>query len=306
MTFLPLRIGTRGSPLALAQTHEFRRRLSGAHGVQEDAFPIQIIKTTGDMIQDRPLSEVGGKGLFTKEIDAAMLAGEIEVAIHSSKDLPTFTPAGIVIVGFLPREDPRDAFIGLKWRRLEDLPHGARLGTSSLRRQALVKRLRPDLRVDMIRGNVGTRLSKIESGEFDATILALAGLNRLGLAHKATSLLDLERFPPAVGQGAIGLTMRAGDDATARMLAPILDHDTGVALAVERAFLTRLDGSCKTSIAGHAVVANGRVNFRGLVLSADGAKAFAVEREGPLADAARLGADAAGDILARLPGGVLP
>jgi len=306
MTFHPLRIGTRGSPLALAQTHEFRRRLSGAHGVAPDAFAIRIIKTTGDMIQDRPLSEVGGKGLFTKEIDAAMLAGEIEVAVHSSKDLPTFTPEGVVIAGFLPREDPRDAFISLKWRRLEDLPKGARLGTSSLRRQALAKRLRPDLGVEAIRGNVGTRLAKIESGEFDATILALAGLNRLGLADKATSLLDVESFPPAVGQGAIGLTMRAGDDATAGMLAPILDPDTGVALAAERAFLTRLDGSCKTSIAGHAVVAHGRVKFRGLVLSADGEKAFAVEREGAAGDAARLGADAASEILARLPGGVLP
>ena len=301
-----LRIGTRGSPLALAQAYEFRLRLSKAHGVAPDAFPIQIIKTTGDIIQDRPLSEVGGKGLFTKEIDGAMLAGEIEAAVHSSKDLPTFTPDGIVIAGFLPREDPRDAFISMKWKRLDDLPKGARLGTSSLRRQALVKRLRPDLRVDAIRGNVGTRLSKIESGEFDATILALAGLNRLGLADKATSLLDLESFPPAVGQGAIGLTMRAHDAATAAALAPILDADTGVALAAERAFLTRLDGSCKTSIAGHAVVARGRVTFRGLVLSADGAKTFEVERKGPAADAARLGSSAAGEVLSRLPGGVLP
>ena len=301
-----LRIGTRGSPLALAQAYEFRLRLSKAHGVAPDAFPIQIIKTTGDMILDRPLSEVGGKGLFTKEIDAAMLAGEIEAAVHSSKDLPTFTPAGIVIAGFLPREDPRDAFISAKWRRLDDLPKGARLGTSSLRRQALVKRLRPDLRVEAIRGNVGTRLSKIQSGEFDATILALAGLNRLGLADKATSLLDLESFPPAVGQGAIGLTMRARDGATAAALAPILDADTGIALAAERAFLTALDGSCKTSIAGHAVVADGRVTFRGLVLSADGAKTFAIERSGPAAHAARLGAQAGEEILARLPGGVLP
>ncbi len=306
MSLLPLRIGTRGSPLALAQTHEFRRRLAAAHGAAPDAFPFQVIKTTGDIIQDRPLSEVGGKGLFTKEIDAAMLAGEIEVAVHSSKDLPTFTPDGIAIAGFLPREDPRDAFISLKWRRLEDLPQGARLGTASLRRQALVKRLRPDLRVEIIRGNVGTRLAKIEGGEFDATILALAGLNRLGLADRAASLLDLESFPPAVGQGAIGLTMRDRDDGTAGMLAPILDPDTGVALAAERAFLTRLDGSCKTSIAGHAAVEGGRVRFRGLVLSADGAKSFAVEREGAAADAARLGADAAEEILTRLPGGVLP
>ena len=306
MALAPLRIGTRGSPLALAQAYEFRLRLSKAHGVAPDIFPIQIIKTTGDMIQDRPLSEVGGKGLFTKEIDAAMLAGEIEAAVHSSKDLPTVTPEGIVVAGFLPREDPRDAFISVKWKRLDDLPKGARLGTSSLRRQALVKRLRPDLRVDVIRGNVGTRLAKIESGEFDATILALAGLNRLGLADKATSLLDLETFPPAVGQGAIGLTMRAHDAATASALAPILDRDTGVALAAERAFLARLDGSCKTSIAGHAVVARGRVTFRGLVLSADGAKTFAVERKGPAADAARLGSSAAGEILSRLPGGVLP
>ncbi len=301
-----LRIGTRGSPLAMAQTHEFRRRLASAHAMDAEAFAVQVIKTTGDMIQDRPLSEVGGKGLFTKEIDAAMLAGEIEVAVHSSKDLPTFTPDGIVIAGFLPREDPRDAFISLKWKTLADLPQGARLGTSSLRRQALVKRLRPDLRVDVIRGNVGTRLARIEEGAFDATILALAGLNRLGLADKAASLLDLESFPPAVGQGAIGLTMRTHDTATAAALAPILHADTGTALAAERAFLTRLDGSCKTSIAGHAVVSGGRVTFSGLVLSADGAKSCAVAREGAAGDAARLGADAAEEILARLPGGALP
>ena len=301
-----LRIGTRGSPLALAQAHEFRRRLAQAHGAREEDFPIAVIKTTGDLILDRALSEVGGKGLFTREIDAAMLAGDIEVAVHSSKDLPTQMAEGIAIAGFLPREDARDCFVSARWERLEDLPDGSLLGTSSLRRQALVKRLRPDLRVETIRGNVGTRLAKVDSGEFDATILAVAGLKRVGLSARATSVLDARAFPPAVGQGAIGLTVRRDDAATRSALAPILDADTAAALACERAFLTVLDGSCRTPIAGHATVDAARVHFFGLVLRADGARAFAVERTGARADAERLGRGAGLEIKQRLPGGGLP
>src|SRR5580698_7261292 len=228
MAELRLRIGTRGSPLALAQAHETRERLARAHGVDPAGFEIVVIKTSGDLIQDRALAEAGGKGLFTKEIDAAMLRGEIDVAVHSSKDLPTLLPEGIEVVGYLEREDPRDALISPRAARFEDLPQGARLGTASLRRQAIAKRLRPDLEISLLRGNVETRLKRAESGEIDATLLAYAGLKRLGLADRATAVLDVDVFVPAVGQGAIGITARSGDFAAATALTPILHADTGL------------------------------------------------------------------------------
>ena len=238
MTEISLKIGTRGSPLALAQTHEARRLLAVANGCDESRFEIVVIRTSGDMIQDRPLSEAGGKGLFTKEIDAAMLNDEIDVAVHSSKDLPTFLPEGVTIAGYLPREDVRDAFISARAGSLAALPRGSTLGTASLRRLAQVKRLRPDIRAALLRGNVETRLRKAEAGEVDATLLAYAGLKRLGLAQRATALLDIDDFLPAVGQGAIGLTARANDAATRLALGRILDVQTGAALAAERAFLS--------------------------------------------------------------------
>ncbi|WP_158815225.1 hydroxymethylbilane synthase [Methylocapsa sp. S129] len=305
MTEILLKIGTRGSPLALAQTHEVRRLLAAANGCDESRFAIVVIRTTGDMIQDRPLSEAGGKGLFTKEIDAAMLNGEIDVAVHSSKDLPTAMPEGVAIAGYLPREDVRDALVSVHADSIAALPPGATLGTASLRRQAQVRRLRPDIQTVLLRGNVETRLRKAEAGEVDATILAYAGLKRLGLAHRATAVLDIDTFLPAVGQGAIGLTARTNDAATHLALGRIVDADTGYALAAERAFLAVLDGSCRTPIAGHARVALGRISFRGMVLRADGSQIFEVEMNGATSDARKLGAEAGHDLLSRLPAGVL-
>jgi hydroxymethylbilane synthase len=304
VTDIRIRIGTRGSPLALVQAHETRDRLASTHGVDPAAFEIVVIKTTGDIIQDRALSQAGGKGLFTKEIDAAMLRGEIDVAVHSTKDLPTALPEGIVLAGFLPREDPRDALISPRASRFADLPTGARLGTASLRRQAMAKRLRSDLQVSLLRGNVETRLRRAETGEIDATLLAYAGLKRLGLAHRATAVLGVEEFLPAVGQGAIGLTARRDDGAAATALAPILDAATGMALAAERAFLTVLDGSCKTPIAGHAWLVEGRLFFRGLVLRPDGSEAWDVRDEGRPEDGGALGERAGRDLKGRLPAGV--
>ncbi|WP_424362406.1 hydroxymethylbilane synthase [Methylocystis parvus] len=304
MTIKSLRIGTRGSPLALAQTHMVRALLAKAHGVAEDHIAIEIIKTTGDVIQDRPLSESGGKGLFTKELDSALIAGSIDLAVHSSKDLPTHLPSEIVIAGYLPREDVRDAWIGRDGATIDQLPAGAVVGTASLRRAAQVKRRRPDLRTELLRGNVETRLRKVESGEVDATLLALAGLKRLGLADRATALLPLEDFPPAVGQGAIGITARAADPETQAALAPILDEATALALAAERAFLSALDGSCRTPIAGHATVAGGDIAFYGEVLKADGSEVWSTRRKGRAIDAAMIGADAGNEIVLKLPHGV--
>lgn len=304
MTVKSLRIGTRGSPLALAQTHMVRALLAKAHGVGEDHFAVEIIKTTGDQIQDRPLSESGGKGLFTKELDSALVAGGIDLAVHSSKDLPTHLPAEIVIAGYLPREDVRDAWIGRGGATIDSLPPGAVVGTASLRRAAQVKRKRPDLKTTLLRGNVHTRLSKVESGEIDATLLALAGLKRLGLADRATALLPLEDFPPAVGQGAIGITARADDPQTREALTPLLDEATGLALAAERAFLSALDGSCRTPIAGHAAVAGGDLSFYGEVLKTDGSEMWSARRKGRAIDAAMIGADAGNEIALKLPHGV--
>jgi hydroxymethylbilane synthase len=296
-----LRIGTRGSPLALAQSNEVRRLLATAHRRDEAEFEIVIVKTSGDMIQDRALSEAGGKGLFTKEIDAAMLAGDIDIAVHSSKDLPTLLPEGVWIPGYLKREDVRDALVSIKANSIATLPRGAKLGTASLRRQAQVKRLRPDIEVGLLRGNVETRLRRAESGEIDATLLAYAGLKRLGLAHRAAALLEIADFLPAVGQGAIGITARSFDQAAQSMLSPILDADTGHSLAVERAFLSALDGSCRTPIAGYAQIAGARIAFRGMALRPDGSESFEIEAAGPIADARALGAEAGADLLARLP-----
>ena len=294
-------IGTRGSPLALAQAHEAQDRLAAALGLDLVALPLSVIKTTGDAIQDRPLSEAGGKGLFTRELDAALLEGAIDLAVHSAKDLPTAMPDGLAIAGYLPREDARDAFISLNARSLSDLPRAAVVGSASLRRQAMVKRLRPDLRVTLLRGNVGTRLKKLEAGDVDATLLAMAGLNRLGLAHHATAALALDDFVPAVGQGAIAVTVRAGDKATLEAVARICDAATGAAVAAERAFLAVLDGSCRTPIAGHARLFDGDLRFAGLVLRPDGSEAIEAARTGAVNDATRIGRDAGIEIKGRMP-----
>ncbi len=294
-----LRLGTRGSPLALAQAHEARERLAAAHGCEAARIAVVVIATTGDAIQDRALSEAGGKGLFTKELDLALLAGEIQVAVHSAKDLPTALPPGIALSGFLPREDVRDAFISRDGATLADLPRRAIVGSASLRRQAQLRRLRPDLDVRLLRGNVQTRLRKLDSGEYDATILAMAGLKRLGLTQRVTEQLALHEFLPAVGQGAIALTARQDDAATAALLAPILDHDTGAALACERAFLDVLDGSCRTPMAGYARVAAGEILFRGQVLAVDGSDSAEAVTDGPVGIAERIGRAAGEDLLAR-------
>jgi hydroxymethylbilane synthase len=294
-----LRIGTRGSPLALAQARMVQAALAG----QGAEAAIEVIRTSGDRIQDRPLAEAGGKGLFTKEIEEALLAGAIDLAVHSAKDMPTMLPEGLMLAACLPREDVRDAFIGRKAASLRDLPQGAVVGTASLRRQAMVKRLRPDVSVVPLRGNVETRLRKLEAGEVDATLLALAGLKRLGLAEKATALLDVQDFLPAVGQGAITIEARIDDTRTREFLAKIDHADTSVALACERAFLAVLDGSCRTPIAGHAVLDGDALSFRGLILRPDGSEAFETSRTGRRADAAKLGADAGVELKRRAPAG---
>jgi len=294
-----LKIGTRGSPLALAQAHETRARLMKAHGLPEQAFEVVAISTSGDRIQDRPLSEAGGKGLFTKEIEEALLDRRIDIAVHSSKDMPTVLPEGLELSAFLPREDARDAFIGKTARRIADLPHGVRVGSSSLRRQALIRRMRPDLDVVMFRGNVQTRLRKLDEGVADGTILAYAGLKRLGLDGVITDLMPLDLFPPAPGQGAIAIESRIGDRAVEKMLAAIHDVPTGQALACERAFLGALDGSCRTPIAGHATISGEILSFAGLIISPDGTESHEISLDGPARDAAEIGAKAARTVRAR-------
>jgi hydroxymethylbilane synthase len=285
--------------LALAQAGMVRAQLAAAHGLPAEAIELKVIRTTGDAIQDRPLAEVGGKGLFTKEIEEALLAGGIDLAVHSAKDLPTALPSGLAIVAALQREDPRDVFISRKAKTLRALAPGATVGTASLRRQALVKRLRPDLNVVSFRGNVETRLRKLDDGVVDATLLALAGLRRLGLAQAATAILDTDEFLPAVGQGIIAVEARADDVRTRTLLERINAPDDATALAAERAFLTVLDGSCRTPIAGHAKVVDGRVSFRGLIAKPDGSAVFETTRAGEAAQAAALGAAAGRELKER-------
>jgi hydroxymethylbilane synthase len=294
-----LRLGTRGSPLALWQAHEVQARLAAAHGVEPEAIAITVIRTSGDLIQDRPLSEVGGKGLFTKEIEQALDDGAIDIAVHSSKDMPTVLPAGLLLAACLPREDARDAFISPKAGSPAALPRGAVVGTASLRRQAMIKRLRPDVKVVSLRGNVETRLKKLAGGVVDATLLALAGLRRLGRADAATAVLDIDDFLPAVGQGAVGIEARAADGRTLGLLAAINDPDTLTAVEAERAFLAVLDGSCRTPIAGHARIADGSVTFRGLILRPDGSEAHETARTGSRNEAMLIGADAGRELKAR-------
>jgi hydroxymethylbilane synthase len=294
-----IRIGTRGSPLALAQAREVQQRLEAAHGPGRLDFEVRPIKTSGDRIQDRPLAEAGGKGLFTKEIEEALAAGEVDIAVHSMKDMPTLLPAGLALRCYLPREDVRDAFISRKAASLTALPAGAVVATSSLRRQAQVRHLRPDLSVVPIRGNVDTRLRKLAEGAADATLLALAGLKRLGIEDKATAPVPVEEMLPAVAQGAIGVEIRADDLAMAEILARINHEPTALAVTAERAFLARLEGSCRMPIAALGEVAVGRFAFRGMILTPDGHSAWTAGREGAPAEALKLAEDAAAELLAK-------
>jgi hydroxymethylbilane synthase len=266
-----LRLGSRGSPLALTQSRLVAGLLARATGQSEDAFPIQSFVTSGDRIADRRLQDAGGKGLFTKELDEALLDGRIDAAIHSLKDLPTRMPDGIVLAAIPSREDPRDAFISNKARDLKSLPHGAAVGTASLRRQAQALHLRPDLKIVMLRGSVETRLRRLADGSMDATFLALAGLTRLGLQHHVTSLIDSEEMPPAPGQGALAITCRADDAQALTLLARLSIAEFEIAVAAERGFLEALDGSCRTPIGALARLKAGSLHFAGEVLSPDGA-----------------------------------
>jgi len=300
----PLVIGTRGSPLALWQADAVRDALLTRAGLAPESVIVRPIRTTGDRVQDRALAETGGKGLFTKEIDEAQLAGAVHVAVHSAKDLPTVLPDGLVIAGYLERADPRDALISARAASIGELPPGAVVGSASLRRQAMLRRMRPDLRIELLRGNVGTRLDKAESGAIDATILALAGLARLGFAHRVTAILPLEDFLPAVGQGAIAIVVARADIAAAAAAERIAHRATGDALAAERAFLHELDGSCRTPIAGHARLVAGTLHFDGLVLRPDGSAVFPASGACAPAEGERLGRDLGRSLKARLPADV--
>ena len=299
----PLNIGTRGSPLALAQAYETRRRLGAAFDLPEEAFNIVVIKTTGDMIQDRPLKEVGGKGLFTKEIEEDMLSGKIDIAVHSMKDMPVAQPDGLLLDTYLPREDVRDAFVSPTIKRLGDLVQGATVGTSSLRRRAQLLHIRPDLKIVEFRGNVQTRLKKLADGVAEATFLAMAGLNRLGNAHVAQSAVEVDEMLPAVAQGAIGIERRANDMRVAEMLEAIHDIETGQRLAAERAFLDALDGSCQTPIGGLAVLDGGNIFLRGEILRTDGSDCLKHEGTAPIEDGADLGRAVADNLRTRAPDG---
>jgi len=294
----PLRLGTRGSKLARVQA-EWVRGLLAARG---RPCELVIVKTSGDRIQDRPLADVGGKGLFTKELEQALLAHEIDLAVHSMKDVPVALPEGLALGAFLPREDPRDAFLSHAAATLEALPPGARVGTSSVRRQAQLARARPDLEIVMLRGNVDTRLAKLDAGDYAAILLAHAGLRRLGLADRATSLLAPENWLPALAQGAVGVEIREDDAATRNAVAPLNDPRTATELVCERGFQAALDGSCRTPIAGLARLDGETLGFRGEVLSPDGrdfaATAFAQRADG-LGEAHRLGFQAGRELRPR-------
>lgn len=295
----PLKIGTRGSPLAMAQAHETRARLMQAHGLPEEAFQIVVIKVTGDMIQDKALKDIGGKGLFTREIEEALTDGAIDIAVHSMKDMPTLQPAGLVLDCYLPREDVRDAFVSPSVAGLMALPQGATVGSSSLRRRAQLAHRRPDLKLVEFRGNVQTRMRKLEEGVAVATFLAMAGLNRLGMAGVARTAISTDEMLPAVAQGAIGIERRMNDARTEALLAAIHHHETGLRLAAERAFLLRLDGSCQTPIAGLAEITSEGLRLRGEILRPDGSQVIASETRGPVSDAAALGDSLAQELLGR-------
>lgn len=298
---LPLRIGTRGSPLALAQANAVREALLAVRpDLPPDAVLIEPITTTGDRIRDRPLADIGGKGLFTKEIEEALREGRVAMAVHSLKDVPAFLPDGLIIGCVLEREDPRDVFLSPVAATLRDLSEDAVLGTASIRRQAQALRIRPDLRIEMLRGNVETRLRKLESGVVDATLLAAAGLRRLGLMRYTTGLMDPEDILPAVAQGAIGIEIRADDPETHDLLAPLNHEASAACVRAERAFLAVLEGSCKTPIAALAEIDEaGTLRLRTRLLAPDGRTMIEAARLGSAGDAEALGRDAGAEIRSR-------
>jgi len=295
----PLRIGTRGSPLALAQAYETRRRLTEALDVTEDSFEIVVISTSGDRILDRPLKEVGGKGLFTKEIEQEMLDGKIDIAVHSMKDMPVEQPDGLMLGCYLPREDVRDAFVSSHFNNVSDLPSGSKVGTSSLRRKAQLKFFRPDLEVVEFRGNVQTRLKKLSDGVASCTFLAMAGLNRLGLADVAQSAINPNEMLPAIAQGAIGIEWRETDKKIADILKKIHHEETAQQLNAERAFLAELDGSCQTPIAGLATIEGSSLKLTGQVLRTDGSDSISETASSNIEDGPELGRELAQKILAQ-------
>ncbi len=295
----PLKIGTRGSPLALVQAHETRARLAAAFDLPLEAFEIVVIKVTGDAIQDRPLKEIGGKGLFTREIEDALLDGSIDIAVHSMKDMPVDQPKGLILNTYLPREDVRDAYISLTPGGLSDLPQGAVIGTSSLRRKAQLLHRRPDLQIVEFRGNVQTRLRKLSEGIAQATFLAMAGLNRLNMTDVPRQPIDPAEMLPAVAQGAIGIERRLDDLRTAALLEAIHDGPTGQRLIAERSFLAALDGSCETPIGGLAELSGGTLTLRGEILRIDGTEVLADAGDAPIEDGAALGRHMASGLLTR-------
>lgn len=299
----PLRIGTRGSPLAMAQAYETRRRLQEQFlELQEDgALEICVLKTQGDMILDKSLMELGGKGLFTKELDTALLGNEVDICVHSMKDVPTWLPDGTILPCNLPREDTNDAFISRDGavKRIEDLPDHSVIGTASLRRQSQLLAKNPTLKCVNFRGNVQTRLRKLEDGVVDATLLAIAGLKRMSMDGCATSVLDWDEMLPAVAQGAIGIQCRS-DDARSLKYIDALNHpDTKACVDCERAFLEALDGNCKTPIAGQARIVDGKILFRGLIAMPDGTSIYKTESEGAIEDAKSIGLKAGHELKAQ-------
>ena len=294
----PLKIGTRGSPLALAQAYETRARLGKAFDLPFEAFEIVVIKTTGDRVLDRPLKDIGGKGLFTREIEAALLRGDIDIAVHSMKDMPVDQPSGLVLDTYLPREDVRDAFISPRVSGLKELAQGAVVGTSSLRRRAQLLLCRPDLQVVEFRGNMQTRLKKLDDGVAEATFLAMAGLNRMKILNVPMTPIEVDDMLPAVAQGAIGIERRLDDSKMAEMLAAIHDGPTGQRLAAERVFLTDLDGSCETPIAGLAELDGANLRLRGEVLRPDGSESISDDVTVSIADGAAAGSAMAKKLLA--------
>jgi hydroxymethylbilane synthase len=300
-----LRIGTRGSRLALWQANAARDALAAAHGFDPAEIEVVAIRTSGDRIQDRSLAEAGGKGLFTKEIEEALITGSVHVAVHSAKDMQTFLPAGLAIGACLAREDVRDALIARSADSLESLPPGARVGTASLRREALLRRARPDLTIGLLRGNVPTRLNRVVAGEFDATLLAAAGLLRLGLEEHVSAMLPPEKFPPACGQGAVAIECGVDDRPIRDLLAAIDHRPTSTAIECERAFLAALDGSCRSPIAGCARADGGTLRFDGILLSEDGSEFYEASMSGAMADAAAIGKHAGEEIRRRAPASFL-
>ncbi|WP_043748316.1 hydroxymethylbilane synthase [Methylobacterium nodulans] len=301
MVHRPLRIGTRGSPMALAQTGMVRDRIAAAHPhlAEPGAMELVVVNTVADKVLDRPLSAIGGKGLFTKELEQALFAGEIDLAVHSMKDVETWLPDGLVIASILERDDPRDAFLSLKARSLAELPAGSRVGTSSLRRGAQVLMRRPDLQIVPLRGNANTRIRRLEEGACDATLLAIAGLERLGLAHLAQEVMGTDTMLPAVAQGALGIECRAADQELIDLLQAVACPRTTTALAAERGLLAELDGSCRTPIAALAEIEGDRLTLNGLLFLPDGSAHWATTRSGPAAEAAAIGKEAGADLKAQ-------